>query len=280
MWNEISKKLSYHAVYDPSIIEALYYAKKNGFAGIQIAVETPHLSFENLSNRQCDEIQIICEEQGLYLTIHGPDTIASLFTYNNHLKKGIFSYYNDLFNFAEKVNAQLITLHIGDYTKFPTDTDPIVEIPKGDLEFFENTMKNNLRTLLELPKNRFIICIENYGLTPLILDVIQPFLKKEAVWLCWDLPKTYNQKNQKDESIDNFFLKNLNSVKQVHLHDVNDYGKSHRVLGSGVLDFKYFLNKLNISNILDFCIEVRPQVKAYESLLNLKSLILAEGDSS
>ena len=50
MWNEISKKISYHAVYDHSILEALYYAKENGFTGIQIAVETPHLSFENLSS--------------------------------------------------------------------------------------------------------------------------------------------------------------------------------------------------------------------------------------
>jgi len=273
MWNEISKKFSYHVVYDQSIIDSLNYAKENGFAGVQIAVETPHLSFENLSNSQCDKIRTVCKEQNLYLTIHGPDTITSLFTYNNHLKKGILSYYNDLFTFAGKVNARLITIHLGDYTKFPTDTDPKIEIPEGDLKFFENTLKSNLRTLLELSNNRFIICIENYGLTPLILDVIQPYLKKEDVWLCWDLPKTYNPNTTKNNEVEEFFLKNQKSVKQVHLHDISYHGKSHKAISSGVLDFKYFFTKLDISNIMDFCIEVRPREKARQSLLNLKGLL-------
>ena len=273
MWNEISKKISYHAIYDDSIIDSLYYAKENGFAGVQITVETPHLSFENLSNSQCDEIRRFCGEQGLYLNIHGPDTITSLFAYNTHLKKGILSYYNDLFTFAVKVNARLITIHLGDYTKFPTDTDPKIEILEGDLKFFKNTLKSNLRTLMELANNRFIICIESYGLTPLILDVIQPYLKKEEVWLCWDLPKTYNSNTTKNNEVEEFFLKNKKYVKQVHLYDISYHGKSHKVISSGVLDFKYLFTKLEISNIMDFCIEVRPREKAKESLQNLKHLI-------
>jgi len=273
MWNEISKKISYHAVYDQSIIDSLYYAKENGFAGVQIAVETPHLSFENLSNNQCDKIRTICEKQDLYLTIHGPDMITSLFAYNYHLKEGILSYYNDLFTFAEKVDARIITIHLGDYTKFPTDTEPKIEIPEGDLKIFEKTLHNNLRTLLELANNRFIICIENYGFTPLILDVIQPYLKKEALWLCWDLPKTDNPNIKKTSDLQEFFLKNIKSVKQVHLHDISSHGKSHKVISSGVLDFKNFFNKLEISTIMDFCIEVRPREKAKESLANLKHLI-------
>ena len=280
MWNEISKKISYHAVYDHSIIEALHYAKENGFAGIQIAIESPHLSFENLLNNHCEKIRDFCEKQDLSINIHGPDVVISLFTHNSHLKQGIFSYYNQLFTFAEKIKSRLITIHLGDYTTFPTDTDPTIEIPDRDLEIYEETLQNNLETLLRFANNRFIICIENYNIKPFILDILHSFLKQEEIWLCWDLPKTYNRKNQKDQSIENFFIKNINSVKQVHLHDLNDYGESHKVLGSGVLDFKYFLNKLNISNILDFCIEVRPQEKACESLLNLRSLILAEGNSS
>ncbi|MFX0178173.1 MAG: sugar phosphate isomerase/epimerase family protein [Candidatus Hodarchaeota archaeon] len=276
MWNEISKIISYHAVYDQSILDALLYAKENGFAGIQIALETPHLSFENLSNKQCDEIRTFCKKQNIYLTIHGPDTITSLFTYNTHLKKGILSYYNELFTFAEKVDARLITIHLGDYTRFPTNSEPKIEIPKGDLKFYENTLHSNIRTLLELANNRFIICIENYDFNPLILDVLQPYLKQEELWLCWDLPKTYSQKIKKNDEMEKFLLKNIKSVKQIHLHDINSYGKSHKVIGSGVLDFRYFFGKLEISNIMDFCIEVRPREKAHESLLNLKLLLNAK----
>lgn len=273
MWYEISKKISYHAVYDHSIIDALYYAKVNGFAGVQIAVESPHLSFEKLSNSQCKKIRTVCEKQDLYLTIHAPDAIISLFTYNKHLKQGIFSYYNDLFNFAENIGAQLITIHLGEYTTFPTDTDPKIEIPDRDLKIYENTLHSNLRKLLILSNNRFIICIENYSFTALILDILQPYLKQEELWLCWDLAKTFNLELKKNENLEKFFLKNIKSVKQIHLHDIDSYGKSHKVIGSGVIDFSYFFSKLEISNILDFCIEVRPRERAHESLLNLKRLI-------
>jgi hypothetical protein len=48
----ILSKVSYHAVYDDSILEALRFAKANGFAGVQVAVETPHLSLDLLSEAQ------------------------------------------------------------------------------------------------------------------------------------------------------------------------------------------------------------------------------------
>ncbi|MHA1476449.1 MAG: hypothetical protein ACTSQ5_14840, partial [Promethearchaeota archaeon] len=63
------------------------------------------------------------------------------------------------------------------------------------------------------------------------------------------------------------------SIKQVHLHDVNENGRGHRVIGSGLIDFKDIL--LNIPNapVIDFCIEVRPRSKALESLKNLKQIL-------
>jgi len=45
----VLNKVSYHAVYDDSILDALRFAKANGLAGVQVAVETPHLSLDLLS---------------------------------------------------------------------------------------------------------------------------------------------------------------------------------------------------------------------------------------
>lgn len=273
IFNEISKKISFHAVYDNSILEALKYAQKNGFSGIQIAVETPHLSFERQSDSLCSEIKRVCKKHKLYISLHGPDAITSLFSINEHIKKGIFAYYRDLFRFAEKIGSKLITIHLGNITKFPTDNDPLSVIPDEDAIIYKKTLKNNLETLLKLANNKFVICIENYRLEPLVFEVLQPYLKQQKIWLCWDLAKTYKTSLQKDEKIESFFLKNVKSIKQVHLHDIDSFGKSHKVIGSGLIDFEYFLMKLKISEVMDFCVEVRPRDKAYDSLLNLKRLI-------
>ena len=178
LWDEISKKISFHAVYDNSILDALYFAKEKGFAGIQVAVEIPHLSFENISDKQCSKIREICEKDNLYLSIHGPDVITSLLTTNDHLKQGIFSYYKELFTFAEKINSKLITIHLGNITRFPTDTDPEIELPEEDLVIYKKTFNNNLRSLLELANKQFFICIENDRSNSIILDVVQPYLRK------------------------------------------------------------------------------------------------------
>jgi hypothetical protein len=51
----ILDRVSYHAVYDRSVLDALQYAHANGFAGIQLAVEVPHLSFERLSASEIEK---------------------------------------------------------------------------------------------------------------------------------------------------------------------------------------------------------------------------------
>ncbi len=270
--NEIIKKISFHAVYDNTILEALNYAKNSGFAGIQLAIETPHLSFEHYSDRLCSEVKQFCKKHKLFISIHGPDAITSLFTINKHLKKGIFAYYRELFSFAEKIGSKLITIHLGNITKFSTDNDYVSNLPQEDLTIYKNTLKKNLENLLTHASNRFVICIENYRFESLVFEVLQPYLKQQKIYLCWDLAKTYNPSLQKDDKIENFFVSNINSIKQIHLHDIDSYGKSHKVIGSGIIDFEYFLRKLNISKVMDLCIEVRPREKAYESFINLKRL--------
>ena len=64
----MKNRISYHAVYDEGIADALSYAHSNGFAGIQIADESPHLSFERLSTDDIDELGELIENLRLYVT--------------------------------------------------------------------------------------------------------------------------------------------------------------------------------------------------------------------
>jgi sugar phosphate isomerase/epimerase len=272
MTHPILDQISYHAVYDASIIDALVYAHENGFAGIQIAVETPHLSFESLTEDKVTEILSFSTMNNLYLTIHAPDETASLFQTNRYLREGILNYYRALFEFAARIKARLVTIHIGQMTSFPTDTVREMTVPEEDRAIYREVVKRNLDQLLDFAAGRFTLCIENYALDQFSLLLLRSYLDNRKVALCWDIPKSWN-----NAIFERFFLSSTEYVKQVHLHDIrtDETGRQrgHRVIGSGEIDFAYYLDQLARAEVLDYCIEVRPREKARESLQSLKKIL-------
>jgi len=269
----ILEKVSYHAVYDDSIMDALVFARENGFAGVQAAVEAPHLSFENMNDEQCDEIASYCDEHGLTLSLHGPDFGTSLFETSRRLQAGIFQYIAAMYKAAERMGAKLVVLHVGQMPSFRTDTSPDNTVPSRDLVCLAETFSGNLRRAIDLAAGRFLLCVENFGLNEIALEGLNAYLGDNGIFLCWDLVKGRN-----DTTVQKFYWENIEHVRQVHLHDVRD-GRSHRVIGSGTFDFFHFLPALNEVNVLDYCIEVRPRDKAAESLDNLRQMLRGHSPS-
>ncbi|QEE15140.1 sugar phosphate isomerase/epimerase family protein [Promethearchaeum syntrophicum] len=272
IWKKIEKKVSFHAVYEKSIIEALNYAKNNNFTGIQLAVESPHFSFEHLSHEKRVDIKNFCINNGLYINIHAPDGI-SLFNTNHQLQNGIFEYFKELFKFAKDISSQLVTIHLGTMTDFPTDSLPELKYPEEDIKLYRNSLKENLNRLISLIDGQFILSIENYRVDSFTLDVLQSFIKNKKCWLCYDVAKAHYDKHHNNFEVYQFFQDNQKSIKQVHLHDVNENGRAHRVIGSGIIDFNEMMIKIKESPVIDYCIEVRPHSKALESLRNLKQIL-------
>jgi len=273
MKSSILDKISYHAVYDKSIVEALEYADVNGFSGIQIAIEAPHLSFEKLTEEESEEIRKIVMDSGLNVSVHCPDEGLSLFEHSSFLWEGKYKYFEALFNFSEKIMAKIITLHIGHITTYSTDTMPEVRIPVEDLIMYEETFKKNLDKILKLAGKRFIICVENYNLDDFTLKLLQPYLDNNEIYLCWDLAKTFTKDGKKKIEVENYFFRNIDKVRQIHIHDLNSEGKSHRIIGTGIVDFTEYLSLFEDKGIIDYCIEVRPRDMAKKSLENLKMLL-------
>lgn len=275
MTHPILDHVSYHAVYDASILDALEYARDNGFAGIQIAVEVPHMSFESLSDEQVGQIASSVESNGSFISIHAPDETVPLFQHSRILRDGIRNYYQALFDFASRIKAQLVTIHIGEMPTFATDTRRELVIPQEDLSIYRGVAAQNLDTVLGLAAGRFTLCVENYSMDEFSLFLLKPYLDDRRISLCWDIAKTWN-----NPMLERFFFTSLDRVKQVHLHDISHdekgNAKSHRVIASGEIDFGYYLNRLAEADVLDYCIEVRPREKAKESLEALKNLLGVE----
>ena len=271
-WNAMKNKVSYHAVYDKSIIDALKFAKDNNFAGIQLAVESPHFSFEHIFQEKRKEIKNFCKNNGLYINLHAPDGI-SLFNTNPQLQNGIFEYFEELFIFAKDISSQLITIHIGTMTDFPTDSLPEQKYPDEDLNFYKKSLNENLERLISLLNGKVILCIENYQIDSSTLDILHSFIMNKKCWLCYDVAKAHNDKHHNNFEVDKFFQDNQKSIKQVHLHDVNENGRGHRVIGSGVIFFNEIMLSIKEAPVIDYCIEVRPRTKALESFRNLKQIL-------
>jgi len=296
---KILEKTTYHAVYDESVMDALRFARTNGFAGVQLAMEVPHLSHERLSTSQRDAIGRYREEHNLRISLHPPDFSCSLVECSRVLTQGIQTYYQDLFDFAEDIGAKIVVLHLGALPTFSTDTQPSVAYPEQSRQFALESLNANLRRIINLADGRLTLAVENFQLTPDRMSLLGPLLGQQGLSLCWDLAKTYrkpatagkgatakpssgaavpNTKNlptpalEIDPTIEKFFWSNLKHVKQVHLHDIRD-GQGHRVIGSGQLDFMRFLPRLAAAAVMEYTIEVRPREKALESLQNLKKLL-------
>lgn len=270
--DKILGRMSYQVVYDQSILESINFASINGFSGVQIAIELPHLAFENLRPAEITKIRDQSKKLGIRIILHAPDA-ASLISPCTEINKGIMSYYTDLIGFAHRIGASMITIHPGVPSYFPTDAGSSENFPTADVEDYKRIFRNNLDELLRLAKGKVCICIENLDLEGFILDVLQDYLKRTDIGLCWDLSKTYDKKGGKlKKEIYNFFVKNRSSVKQVHLHSLVE-GKSHRVIQPGIVDFCHYLDLLDGVDVLDYCIEVRPREKAVESLKNLKGIL-------
>lgn len=272
MTHPILDRISYHAVYDDSILDALEYAHENGFAGIQVAVESPHMSFESLSDETIGQISDYAGTNNLYVTIHAPDETASLFQPSRFLREGILNYYRALFEFAARIKVRLVTIHIGQIAAFPTDTLRELSIPEEDQAIYREIATQNLDKLIEFAAGRFTICVENYALDQFSLFLLRSYLDSNRIALCWDIPKAWN-----NQILERFFFSSISRVKQVHLHDIREdergNKRGHRVIGSGDIDFIYYLDRLAEANVLDYCIEVRPREKAKESLQALKKLL-------
>jgi sugar phosphate isomerase/epimerase len=272
MTHPILDRTSYHAVYDASIMEALQYAHDNGFAGIQIATESPHLAFEYLSSSEIQQIASFVESNQSLLSIHAPDEAASLFQHSRYLREGVQNYYRALFDFAIASRARIVTIHIGAMATFPTDTRREMTVPDPDRALYREIVAQNLDGLLDAAAGRLTVCVESYALDEFSLFLLKPYLDAGKLALCWDIAKTWNK-----PALERFFFSNIDRVRQVHLHDVrtDDKGnqRGHCVIGTGEIDFANYLNRLAEANVVEYCIEVRPREKAKESLEGLRTAL-------
>ncbi len=269
--DKILSRMSYHAVYDSSISDAIMFASENGFSGIQIAVDAPHFNLTCLAKEEIATMLEQSKKYGIRINLHAPDA-ATLVQSQQELNNAVLSYYSNLITLASKLSSSIITIHPGVPASFPTDTMPPEQRPMIDTEFYKKLFNENLEKIIRMAKGNVNICIENVNLENFAIEVLDERIKNGNLFLCWDLQKMYSKEGILNEETKEFIFRNLGSVRQVHLHSLVN-GKAHRVIQRGIIDFKNYLSMLQKVDVLDYCIEVRPREKAVESLDNLGRML-------
>ncbi len=268
----IASRLTYHAVYEPTIAEALRFAAEDGFAGVQIAVESPHLAPDRLDRAERERIDAIRRELSLRISLHAPDEACSLLQTSPSLRDGSEAYLRELIDFAGEVGAELIVVHPGRIAGYRTDERPERSIPAQDVSLYRAALRENLSRLADLAADRVTVCVENHGWCDWIMDELDEALQAGRVALCWDIAKAFDPAGRVCAEVDAFCRRHIDRVRQVHLHDIRQ-GVSHRAIGTGALPWERLLAPLVSARVEEFCIEVRPRAAARASREALLGMI-------
>jgi sugar phosphate isomerase/epimerase len=263
-FERIRSRLGYHVVYDKSIVDAINFASKNGFAFIQIDLAMPKFFPEKYDQNARKEIREYAERKKIDLTLHVSGEDFSLQTLHSRIRFAIIDRIKEFMDFAQDIHAIRITIHLG--------TIPVFTMPgKGDVQISEQypdlhreVLEGTLRELSSYAKEKTVLCVENALFNKIVMEVLDTLFLKEGVFLTWDIAKTYRQDGSLIVEVEDFFLKHLDKVRECHLHDRTEKG-SHEILGRGKIDFIRYLNLLGDWNI-DYTIEVRPRERALTCL--------------
>ena len=116
-----------------------------------------------------------------------------------------------------------------------------------------------------------MFCVENSPFTPTVMNVLSSMLKSSKVFLTLDLAKLYKADGTTHRNAEDFFFRNLDKVRECHLHDKAIKG-GHQIIGRGFVDFKRYLKTLSNYD-LEYTIEVRPFENALVSLKALRKIL-------
>lgn len=265
--------LGFNVIFDSSVYEAIDFAADHGFSAIELWVSTPHFFPERYTKRARARIAAYSRAKNIQIQIHGPEDV-SLFAYLPEVRKATLDYFKRLIDFANDIGAKTLTIHPGKITTFTFPEKSGMALFDFYPKYFLPIFRQNLEVLGTYAKNKVVLCLENTDhFEPPILKILEPLIKKKLIFLTWDIVKSYKKDGTIKAAELRFLLRNIKGVRNVHLHDFNKkWGHSHGVIGTGFVDIRFFLKKLQGRRV-NYIIEVRPHSNVLKSQKFLRQVL-------
>jgi sugar phosphate isomerase/epimerase len=263
---------------DPqSPIETISFAHQHGFHGVEIACEYPRGPLD-YSHEAILQIANLAQKYGVPLQVHAPYHNVRLADINPRIREASVQSVKDAIDFANRINAKMVTMHLGNIAKIPLD-DFSTRIHKALLD--------SMITLIEYAEaHEVTIAIEN---VPSMKSAWEEAVGKKAEELI-DIIKEIKAKNigvTFDVGHANtvgdpaeFATKIAPYVVNIHLHDNDGSTDQHLVIGEGKIDFLRILSIFKKSGysgplVLEY-FDPASLVKAMKDLQRLLKLLAQE----
>lgn len=262
-------------IYDGSLMDAVQYAAKNDWTSVVPDIGVPAFSPDKISSEERARLREMSRELSIGWGFHAAGDNISLFSTYPPIRTGIIQYFKQTINLAREISTgpTNVVIHAGTPPKFKKARNQPGNFNEMHRDFYAQTLRENITTLIEHAFPHVKIVIENTGWNSLIRDVIRSLLPK-GLKLCLDIPKLYGPGFKILEEDWNFIKEHKGFIEVVHIHDIDPTLGSHQVIGEGILDFERYLRFLSeIQTKPQYVFEVRPREAAHESLLKLGRLL-------
>lgn len=205
---------------DHSPKEAFEFAAENGFKHVEIFMEHPFYSRENLTYSE------ILELKGCYdidLLVHAPVSSLNFLSTSEAMRRMSYSELEKIVYFSERCNAETVTFHLGWNQGFITGKGFIYQ-PELYEEHNREVILSELYPFLK--EHRTKLCLENtIDIDSNLRDCIVFLLEETELGLTLDIGH-YNIKKGHDLYLDYF-----DRVRNIHLHDNDGVNDTHNALG-------------------------------------------------
>ena len=269
---EISwKRFGYHVVYDIDICDAINFASRHGFGYIVPDLMIPRFFPELFSRSESRRIREVAASKNVSISFHGPSDYLNLGTLYPEVRKAVLDRMKLCLDFARDVGAERFTIHTAPPFDFVFAGRKGTYL-KDHWTMYQDALKQSLLELAEHSRGDVLVCVENDRLSRMAMEVLEELLPTEKLFLTWDIPKSHTITGEPIVEVENFLMHHLGKVKECHLHDQKLGKYSHDILGTGKVDFSYYL-KMLVPRDICFTLEIRPRENALKSLKILKYML-------
>lgn len=269
-------RTGYHAVLERDYRAAIDTAKRLGFDFAQVDLNVPTFFLDGLSAQALNEIRAYAKQQKTELTFHAPGDNVSLFSDYPRIRAGVLEQFLSIVDSANALGARHVTFHTGSCPAFRTADRQSDAYAQTFAKHYGDVLHENLKALLRASEST-LICVENSGFTPLVMDVLDRLMDGgNPLYLALDTAKAYTRGGAPDRPVLEFMHKHRGRVREIHIHDNHPERGSHLAVGDGVVDFRLFEEFL-FRDAVYMNFEVRPAQAAYESKQRLFRLFGQDG---
>jgi sugar phosphate isomerase/epimerase len=256
--------IGYHAVYESDFKVAIKSAADNGFQYVQFDLNVPKFYLETLSRNQINDLKSYTNDLNIKISFHAPGDNVGFFTDYPLIQKGLIDHIKVILQKANELNAHHLTVHPLSPPSFRR-ADTLTDTFQVENEaYYRDVLIENLTKIAEASGNVSIL-VENYKLGKITTFALEQLFQNDTrIYLALDWPKMHTTGALPNEDQQSFYLKYKKRILELHLHDMDNNGRSHLKPGQGALNFEPLFRKFYNHNQW-LTIEIRPFLEAAKS---------------